>query len=64
MTWIKLTKNKLQLFDGPNELDSVQTEEIDRDTLALDVPLNWLRADNAPTQMIISLDVPTEKDDQ
>ena len=60
MTWLKLTREQLQLFDGPRELDSVQTEELDSDTLALDVPLNWLRADNAPTQMIISLDQPPE----
>ena len=62
MTWIKLTRKQLQLFDGGKELDSVPTEELDSDTLALDVPLNWLRADNAPTQMIISLDLPPENE--
>ena len=61
MTWIKLTRDQLQLFDGGTELDSVQTEKIDSDTLALDVPLNWLRSDDAPTQMIISLDPPPEE---
>ena len=58
MSWIKLTRDKLQLFDGPNELEAIQTEAIDSDTVALDVPLHWLRADNAPTQMIISLEIP------
>ena len=60
MAWIKLTREQLQLFDGGKELDSVPTEELDSDTLALDVPLNWLRSDDAPTQMIISLDLPPE----
>ncbi|MEM9216449.1 MAG: hypothetical protein AAGD25_19145 [Cyanobacteria bacterium P01_F01_bin.150] len=61
--WIKLTRDKLQLFDGPNEQDSVETEKIDSDTLALDVPLDWLRAENPPTQMIISLDIPVDGDE-
>ncbi len=60
MTWIKLTREKMQLFDGGTEIDNVPTEEIDNDTLALDVPLDWLRADNAPRQMIISLDPPSD----
>lgn len=60
MTWLKLTQQKLQLFDGGNEIDAVQTETLDNDTLALDIPLDWLRSNDAPTQMIISLEPPSE----
>jgi hypothetical protein len=61
MAWMRLTNEKLQLLDGAGrELDAVPTEEIDNDTLALDVPLDWLRAQDAPQQMIISLDQPPD----
>lgn len=63
MAWMKLTNAELQLLDGSGrELDSVPTEKIDNDTLALDVPLDWLRAEDAPRQMIISLDPPPDAD--
>ncbi len=62
MAWMRLTNEKLQLLDGfGQELDHVPTEEIDNDTLALDVPLDWLRAEDTPAQMIISLDQPLDK---
>ncbi|MEM7771375.1 MAG: hypothetical protein AAGA75_13835 [Cyanobacteria bacterium P01_E01_bin.6] len=62
MSWLKLTNDKLQLFEGSRELDHISTEKLDEDTLALDIPLDWLRSDNAPTQMIISIDQPSETD--
>ncbi|MEL6222246.1 MAG: hypothetical protein AAFQ57_08245 [Cyanobacteria bacterium J06626_14] len=62
MTWLRLTNEKLQLMDGSRELDRVSTEELDDDTLALDIPLDWLRASNAPNQMIISLEQPSDDD--
>lgn len=63
MTWLRLTREQLELREGGNKLDQIQTEKLDNDTLALDVPLNWLRSKDAPTQMIISLDQPA-KDSQ
>lgn len=63
MAWMKLTKQKLQLLDGSGrELANVPTEPVDSDTLALDVPLDWLRSNDAPTQLIISLDQPSNAD--
>jgi hypothetical protein len=64
MAWLKLTNEKLQLMEGGRERDSVATEKLDDDTLALDIPLNWLRASDAPAQMIISLDAPSERNER
>lgn len=64
MTWLKLTKTALYLMEGDRKnLDSVPTEALDSDTLALDVPLHWLRSDDAPTQMIISLAIPPKNNE-
>ncbi|MEB3212464.1 MAG: hypothetical protein VKL39_13985 [Leptolyngbyaceae bacterium] len=63
MAWLRLTNEKLQLLEGSRELDRVSTEKLDDDTLALDIPLDWLRASNAPNQMIISLDPPPDSDE-
>ena len=62
MPWLRLTKQKLQLLEGSRELDNVPMEEVDGDTLALNIPLDWLRDSNAPTQMIISLDQSSDAD--
>lgn len=57
MTWLKLTSEALYLMEGGSSKakDEVKVDKIDADTLALDVPLDWMRASDSPGQMIIAL---------
>lgn len=68
MTWLKLTSQALYLMEGTNRKDEVALEKPDHDTpnrkhFELDVPLEWLRADDAPGIMIVSLDESTDPPD-
>lgn len=60
MSWLKLTSEALYLMEGANFTDKVKVTKVDGDTLTLDVPLTWLRADGAPGQMIVSFKSTTQ----
>lgn len=54
MSWLKLTLDGLYLMEGENFTEKLEVTK-DGNTLSLDVPLEWLRKDDAPRQMIVSL---------
>lgn len=60
MSWLKLTSEALYLMEGANSTNKVDVTKVDGDTLSLDVPLSWLRQDDAPRQMIVSLKSTTQ----
>ncbi|MGF1497193.1 MAG: hypothetical protein ACFB8W_10270 [Elainellaceae cyanobacterium] len=53
MSWLRLSAEALQLLEGGTLLDQNEVKRIDQDTYVLDVPLSWLRTDDAPRQMIV-----------
>ncbi|MGJ3251789.1 MAG: hypothetical protein ACFE0J_11745 [Elainellaceae cyanobacterium] len=65
MTWLKLTSEALYLMEGNKYRDKVVLEEPNRDVsnrayFKLDVPLDWLRANDAPRTMIVALEAQSE----
>ncbi|MEB3357424.1 MAG: hypothetical protein VKK04_11920 [Synechococcales bacterium] len=54
MSWLRLSAEALYLMSGPTVRDQTDVKKIDADTYVLDVPITWLRANDAPRQMVVT----------
>lgn len=54
MAWLWLHSKALCLMEGATIQKNVGIQQSDADTYVLDLPLDWLRTDDAPRQLVIS----------